>query len=273
MAVTRYSSFRKGLGARPYVRWVHICDAEADLPDALAAASETELGYCVAEDTNWRVESGAWVAVGGGGTAGPEGPMGPQGPAGADGPQGPQGIQGPQGLQGPAGADGSAGAQGPQGIQGPAGANGAGVGGQVKITADVVSSVTSLADVTGLSLPVLANRTYAFTFWIRFSTAALTTGAQYALNAPANTFLTYRTETSLTAAAAGAPTYRTARAVNIGSASASVDAIGGDLLCVIQGIIRPTAGGNIQVRHATEVAASNLTTKLGSCGVLFDYGT
>ena len=231
-----------------------------------------------------------WASSGGGATgpqgpAGPTGPTGPQGPAGADGadgaqgPQGPQGIQGAQGnqgAQGPAGNDGAAGAQGPQGIQGiqgNPGTNGLGFGAIVKLSADRPAvTTTALADVTGLSFSVTAGNFYSFQFWVRFSTAATTTGAQFAINAPANTYLVYRTDTSLTAAAAGAPTFRTARAVNVGTASASVDAANADMLCLISGMVKPTASGTLIVRVGTEVATSGVTVRAGSCGVLMDYG-
>jgi DNA-binding transcriptional LysR family regulator len=143
----------------------------------------------------------------------------------------------------------------------------------VKLAADPPAfTATALADVTGLSFAVLANRSYTFQFWIRFSSAATTTGAQFAVNAPANSYIVYRTETSLTAAAAGAPTVRTARAVNIGTASASSDSIGGNLLCLVQGMVRPSADGTLIVRCGTEVAASGITVRSGSCGVLYDFG-
>lgn len=179
-------------------------------------------------------------------------------------------------IVGPAGADGSPGeigGQGIQGIPGNPGAAGLGFGAVVKLSADLPAfTATALADATGLSFALTSGRFYSFQFWIRFSTAATTTGAQFAINAPANSYLVYRTETSLTAAAAGAPTFRTARAVNIGTASASADAINGNLLCVIQGMIQPSANGTLIVRVGTEVAASGVTVRAGSCGILMDYG-
>ena len=229
-------------------------------------------------------DGAAWSSSGGGAT-GPTGPAGPTGPTGATGPTGPAGPagsvgpQGPAGLDGSDGADGAQGPQGIQGIQGPAGNNGAdgapgvGFGAVVKLSADLAAfTATALADTTGLSFALTSGRFYSFQFWIRFSTAATTTGAQFAINAPANSYIVYRTETSLTAAAAGAPTFRTARAVNIGTASASVDSIGGDLLCIISGVVKPSAGGTLIVRTGTEVAGSGVTVKAGSCGVLYDFG-
>lgn len=143
----------------------------------------------------------------------------------------------------------------------------------VKLSADATSTTaTALSDVTGLSFSLTANRSYAFEFWVRFQSAATTTGAQYALNGPAATYFVYSVTTSLTGAAAGAPTVRMARAANVGVASASVDSANSDMLVLISGMIRPTADGTLIVRNATEVAASAITTKQGSCGVLYDFG-
>lgn len=210
-----------------------------------------------------------WGSSGGGevGPVGPAGPAGPSGPAGdngRDGVDGARGDVGPQGIQGNPGNDGAPGATGAAGL---------GFGAIVKLSADLPAfTATALADTTGLSFALTSGRFYSFQFWIRFSTAATTTGAQFAINAPANSYIVYRTDTSLTAAAAGAPTVRTARAVNIGTASASVDAIGGDLLCLISGVVKPSAGGTLIVRTGTEVAGSGVTVKAGSCGVLYDFG-
>lgn len=80
---------------------------------------------------------------GGNGTPGPRGPAGPQGPVGSQGPAGPQGAagaQGPAGLAGPAGAAGSPGAPGAPGPAGPQG------------TAGVSGYVTTLSNVTPLSV-------------------------------------------------------------------------------------------------------------------------
>lgn len=208
----------------------------------------------------WRSDTGAhrafdgeaWASSGGGAT-------------------GPPGQDGADGAPGRDGADSTV--PGPKGDTGNQGSSGLGFGAVVKLSADLSAfTATALADATGLSFALTSGRFYSFQFWIRFSTAATTTGAQFAINAPANSYIVYRTETSLTAAAAGAPTFRTARAVNIGTASASADAINGNLLCVIQGMIQPSANGTLIVRAGTEIANSGVTVRAGSCGILMDYG-
>ena len=246
---------------------VVTADGLADEPTEGVPSGATLWRSDVGASRAWNGE--AWGNAGGGAT----GPQGPPGAAGATGPQGPAGSDGSDGAAGAQGIQGIQGVQGPAGSNGSNGAAGLGFGAVVKLSADLPAfTATALADATGLSFALTSGRFYSFQFWIRFSTAATTTGAQFAINAPANSYLVYRTETSLTAATAGAPTFRTARAVNIGTASASADAINGNLLCVIQGMIQPSANGTLIVRVGTEVAASGVTVRAGSCGILMDYG-
>ena len=233
------------------------------LSERPVTAQSGETCWCDEDKKLYRWVDGVWQIESAG--------VGPQGPQGEIGPQGIQGLTGPPGNTG---SQGQQGIQGIQGIQGPAGLDGAPGSGQlVKITGDVPTTSSSLSDVTGLSFNLLANRYYSFLFWLRFQSSTLTTGIQYALNAPANTFIDYRVDIPITAAAAGAPTSRTARAVNIGSPSASVDAITSDLVATISGVVRPTANGVLIVRQASEINTSSVTTKAGSCGILYDYGS
>lgn len=254
------------VGAR-YARFISAESAEDEPVGAAVPAGaslfRTDLG-------SGRVYNGASWASSGGGEQGPAGPAGADGAPGADGAQGPQG---PQGIQGAPGNDGATGPAGADGAAGAAGANGLGFGAIAKLSADLAAvTTTALADVTGLSFDLVANRYYSFQFWVRFSTAATTTGAKFAVNAPANSHIVYQVQTSLTAAAAGAPTFRMANAADVGIASASVNVANASMLCLISGIVRPTADGTLIVRVGTEVAASGVTVMAGSCGVLYDYG-
>lgn len=221
-----------------------VIDTEAELGEPAAMSGHRQL--VIALDTGRRVhnQGGVW-----------------------------EDVVGSSGPQGPPGQDGADGADGQQGIQGVPGNPGAGFAASVKLTADLSAvTATALADATGLSFPLTAGHYYSFEFLIRFRSAATTTGAQFAINAPAYSHLVYQVATALTAAAAGAPTVRTARAVNIGTASASADAANADLLATIKGIVLPTADGTLVVRQATEIAGSGITVKAGSCGFLMDYG-
>jgi hypothetical protein len=208
------------------------------------------------------------------GNVGPAGPagvgtQGPKGDPGSIGPAGPQGIQGLPGvgLQGPKGDPGTTGAtgqQGPQGIQGPAGPAGPGPT-TVALAADVSNAsavANTLQDVTGLSFPVVAGQRYRFRFVIHYTAAATTTGSRWSVNGPATSQLAYRSEYSLTATSRtvndGLSAYNLPAAANASSAAAAGN------IAVVEGIISPSANGNVIARFASEVANSAIVAKAGS---------
>lgn len=129
-------------------------------------------------------------------------------------------------------------------------------------TADVNNDTTSWADITGLSIPVLAGKTYAFSAAILYQTNATTTGARFGVNGPA-------TPTYLRLAGIGTVTVSaSAAAVSTQTASVSAydtSAIGAqttgpgtvDSLAVIEGTIVPSADGTFAMRSQSEVAVSN----------------
>ena len=219
----------------------------------------------------------AYTGGGGSGTVGPQGPQGPQGLPGADGAPGATGPQGPQGLPGADGAPGAAGTpgangaqgiQGIQGIQGPAGTNGTNgaAGGAVQrafLAADVANAnavANTIADVTGLSFPVLAGSRYKFRFFIVYTSAVTTTGSRWSINGPAATDIFYTSRYTLTATSEtvnnGNTAYGTPAASNASSLTAGN-------IAVIEGTLKATAAGNVIARFASEIAASAITAKLG----------
>jgi hypothetical protein len=216
------------------------------------------------------------------GTTGAAGPTGPQGLTGST---GPQGIQGLTGATGPAGADGATGPQGIQGIQGLTGSTGPqGIQGltgatgpagpsvpRVLLSADISNAnavANTLADISqvspaaSLSFPVTAGVTYKFRFVIRYTAAATTTGSRWTINGPAVTFLDYRSEYSLTATSRtfneGLAAYGLPAASNASSAST------GSNIAIIEGIIKPSASGNVIARSASEIASSAIVAKSNS---------
>ena len=196
------------------------------------------------------------------GAQGIQGPAGPAGNDGAIGSQGPAGDTGPQGLQGNVGLQGNQGIQGIQGIQGPAGANG---GSQaVTITSDVVNNnavANTIADVTGLSFPVVAGTRYWFRFVIPYTAAATTTGSRWSVNGPAVTAIHYRSEYTLTA------TSRTFNegltAYNLPAASNATSVVASNV-AIVEGIVHPSANGSVIARFASEVLSSAITAKAGA---------
>lgn len=141
----------------------------------------------------------------------------------------------------------------------------------VVLGGDVINNnsvANTIADVTGLSFPVTAGRTYYFRFVIRYTAAATTTGSRWSINGPGSpTFLAYRSRWGLTAAATSGTDVMTecnCIAYDTPTASnASSPATTGNV-AVIEGIITPSADGSVIARFASEITNSAITAKAGS---------
>ncbi|MEO7904278.1 MAG: hypothetical protein ABIR91_00625 [Candidatus Saccharimonadales bacterium] len=138
------------------------------------------------------------------------------------------------------------------------------IGGQntAQVTSDVTSDATAnvLKDATGLSFAVVAGQTYRFSALIDYTSAATTTGSRWTLSGPAASQLSYTSTYTLTATS---QTVSFASAYGIPAASNLTSLTSGNV-ARIDGIIKPTANGTVQVQFASEVAASAITAKAGS---------
>jgi len=141
---------------------------------------------------------------------------------------------------------------------------------RVFLPGDVANSnavANTIADVTGLSFPVVANTTYKFKFFIVYTSAATTTGSRWSINGVANTFMNYTSQYTLTATSitnnAGVSAYNTPSGVSASSLAAGN-------ICIIEGMIRPTANGDIIARFASEISSSAITA-LGSGRSYVEY--
>lgn len=120
----------------------------------------------------------------------------------------------------------------------------------------------SIADVTGLSFPVVNGTRYWFRFCIQYTAAATTTGSRWTVNGPSFSELRYGSEYSLTT---------TSRTMNEGlvaydlpaASSASSAATAGNI-AIVEGFIRPSADGTVIARFASEVASSAIIARTGS---------
>lgn len=119
----------------------------------------------------------------------------------------------------------------------------------------------TIADITGLSFPVLAGQTYRFEFTIPYTSAATTTGSRWSINGPASpTMLAYRSEYTLTATSL---TNNSASAYDI-PAAASASSLANGNIATIWGIITPSSNGTVIGRFASEVAGSAIVAKAGA---------
>jgi hypothetical protein len=147
--------------------------------------------------------------------------------------------------------------------------------GNVALTADFSAlTTTTLTDITGMTLPVVSGKYYFFKFEIGYQAAATTTGIKLGVTIPAATIFAATVSALVSTAADGTAN------VFFGHLTSSGDSVIGTgtpaatttHLAEIQGIIVPSANGNIQLQAATEVAASNVTVKQGTVGLIWRCG-
>lgn len=150
-------------------------------------------------------------------------------------------------------------------------ANTAQTGMSVNVLASDVTNnngtANTIADVTGLSFPVVTGNTYYFKFTILYTAAATATGSRWAVNGPAFSllggFIRLGLSTAGTVGTDGVTdipftAYDSPTSCNATSSSTSGN------LATIEGVIKPTADGNVIARFASEVASSAIVAKAGS---------
>ncbi len=208
-----------------------------------------------------------------GGEPGPQGPAGSPGPQGATGPQGLTGPKGDTGSTGPQGSQGLTGLQGPQGVQGltgatgntgPTGPTGPAWASKVLLATPANSSAITAADVPGCSFAVTPG-TYRFRFHVLFSSTVTTTGLQLTVNGPAASLVSYKCEIPISATASVA-NYKTAFGqLTVGTGVAAINTV---YLASIEGLAQITSPGTLQLQFASEIAATAVTVREGTCGEL-----
>jgi hypothetical protein len=181
---------------------------------------------------------------------------------------GADGIDGAAGINGANGLNGADGAQGIQGIQGPPGEPPS----LVKLTADLAASTsTTVTNTVGLSFALTAGVYYEFRFLVVFRSAATTTGIRLGMTAPAFNVFSAKVKIPIAADGAGGELQGWLTTSGDTVFGTGVQAINTDYLAEIIGVILPSANGTLQVTHATEVAASGVTVRQGSLGLLRSY--
>lgn len=131
-----------------------------------------------------------------------------------------------------------------------------------RLIADVTNGTTTLVNATGLTIPLDANATYGIDARVLFQTAAANTGVRLSQTAPAgaNVFAQWNTPTSLTASS-----FSNQRTSDSGTATNSIDAANTTTLATAEIlVVNGATTGNLQIRFASEVAASNAILKAGS---------
>jgi hypothetical protein len=135
----------------------------------------------------------------------------------------------------------------------------------VVLASDVVNDnavANTLQDCTGLSFNVTAGNFYKFKFHVMYSAAATATGSRWTIEGPAFSYLTYMSEYSLAATTttrnANVVSYQLPAASNATSANVTSNQ------AVVEGLVKASANGTIQLQFASEVADSAITAIAGS---------
>ncbi len=139
------------------------------------------------------------------------------------------------------------------------------------LTADVINNnatANTLANVTGLSFPVVAGRRYNFVFTIIYDAAATTTGARFSINGPTFTRLGFDVTvpliTATTAPLAQSMQTSVHNAYDTGPAVGAFSPFTTGNKATITGVVQPSTTGTVIVRFASEIASSAITAKAGS---------
>jgi hypothetical protein len=136
----------------------------------------------------------------------------------------------------------------------------------VTLGSDVASTAsTSFQNVTGLSFSVTSGTNYRFYVMLVYTASATTIGLRASLTGPATTVLAYNTHVPLTTTGTASNDWVNGQAAtDSGTTSTSSPATGGNIL-VMEGFIKPSASGTVQIRFAPETAtASGIVIKAGS---------
>lgn len=125
----------------------------------------------------------------------------------------------------------------------------------LKLTTSVSNATTALADVTGLWVSLVANRSYRFKYVIAYTSAATWTGSVWSLNWPAWTchYTTEWSNTSTNDADVSWQWYNSVVWLSAWSASTTSN------VCIIEWVITPTSNGTLIPRFRSELAWSAIT--------------
>lgn len=191
-----------------------------------------------------------------------DGQPGRDGIDGTNGVDGINGTNGVNGMNGTNGVDGAKGDKGDPGIPGPSWAS------QVVLASDVTNSTTALENVTGLSFPVLANKTYNFKALIRIDTSALGNFFRVVLNSAGTLDFLSAQQLFTGGTNLGASSGQALQANNFLLPSVLSNtslAFLEDNLLIFEGLIRLTTDSIVQFQFASEAASpSFITIKEGS---------
>ena len=147
----------------------------------------------------------------------------------------------------------------------------------VHLTGDETGKTDSTLANTSLSLAVLGAGTphyYAFKFLVVYRSTVSTVGLRIGLTTPTFTvFSASAIVQGLGADGKGAAWDGLINTSGDATVSTATAIINDDAIAIIEGVILPSADGNIVVQYAAEITGATVTVRKASVGMLWDLGT
>lgn len=129
----------------------------------------------------------------------------------------------------------------------------------VSISSNVATTSAAYSDITGLQFPVVANETYWFKFCLFYTMNTATRGITPSINGPTKNYLSYMRILHNGANILIFPS----KDYNAASGSTAIIA-GLTLNLIMEGVIIPSASGNVIGRFAASIAGATCTVRAGS---------
>ena len=136
---------------------------------------------------------------------------------------------------------------------------------RVFLTADVTNNngtANTIADVTGLSFPVISGSSYGFECSLWYTSAATTTGSRWSINGPTTSTLSYNSHYPNSATTIADSENFSLATYDLPAASSTASPLSSR--AGLTGRATFTANGSVIVRFASEVAASAIVAKTNS---------
>lgn len=136
------------------------------------------------------------------------------------------------------------------------------------LTADQSTTASSLTSVTNVAFALLPNTTYTFKFWVMFRSSSSSNGIRLGLTFPA--ILRFAATVSIPIAADGTASEFIGWLTSSGDSviGTSVQTSNTDYMAIIEGTIRVSAAGNIQLVFGSENSGTTVIARLGTVGQL-----
>jgi len=145
---------------------------------------------------------------------------------------------------------------------------GTGSGAFVLLAADQSTTGSSMTSVPSVAFALLPNNTYTFKFWVMFRSSSSTNGIRLGLTFPV--VVRFAASVAIPIAADGTSAVLMGWLTSSGDSviGTAVQAANTDYMAFVEGTIRVSVAGNLQLTYASENSGTSVTVRLGTVGEL-----